>query len=154
MTGSRSVSTHLRDRRRAGANRIGYSPEEDEAHRLAADWMSEAGLEVEVDPDGNLIGRLAGTDTSLPEVWSGSHLDSVPQGGRYDGPLGVSGRSRPWSGSAAGGGRSPSSHSGRRSEAASAARRVWSAAASRARISSSITSKARGSPWPVLRSRS
>lgn len=72
-----------------GANRIGYSPAEDEAHRLATDWMSAAGLEVEVDPDGNLIGRLPGRDTSLPEVWSGSHLDSVPQGGRYDGPLGV-----------------------------------------------------------------
>lgn len=74
-----------------GANRIGYSPEEDEAHRLAAGWMEEAGLEIEVDPDGNLIGRLLGVDPTLPEVWSGSHLDSVPQGGRYDGPLGVVG---------------------------------------------------------------
>ena len=74
-----------------GANRIGYSPEEDEAHRLAAGWMEEAGLEIEVDPDGNLIGRLSGDDPALPEVWSGSHLDSVPQGGRYDGPLGVVG---------------------------------------------------------------
>jgi acetylornithine deacetylase/succinyl-diaminopimelate desuccinylase-like protein len=74
-----------------GANRIGYTPEEDEAHRLAAGWLAEAGLEVEVDPDGNLIGRLRGESPELPEVWSGSHLDSVPQGGRYDGPLGVLG---------------------------------------------------------------
>jgi len=74
-----------------GANRIGYSLEEDEAHRLATGWMEEAGLEVEVDLDGNLIGRLFGDDPALPEVWSGSHLDSVPQGGRYDGPLGVVG---------------------------------------------------------------
>ena len=74
-----------------GANRIGYSPEEDEAHRLAAGWMEDAGLQLEVDPDGNLIGRLPGTEPALPEVWSGSHLDSVPQGGRYDGPLGVVG---------------------------------------------------------------
>jgi allantoate deiminase len=72
-----------------GANRIGYSPEEDEAHRLAAAWMEEAGLEVEVDRHGNLIGRLRGEDPSLPEVWAGSHLDSVPQGGKYDGALGV-----------------------------------------------------------------
>ena len=72
-----------------GANRVGYSPEEDEAHRLAAGWMKDAGLEVEVDADGNLIGRLAGTERGEPEVWSGSHLDSVPQGGRFDGPLGV-----------------------------------------------------------------
>jgi len=74
-----------------GANRIGYSPEEDEAHRLVAGWMRDGGLEVEADSDGNLIGRLTGTDPASPEVWSGSHLDSVPQGGRYDGPLGVLG---------------------------------------------------------------
>jgi acetylornithine deacetylase/succinyl-diaminopimelate desuccinylase-like protein len=74
-----------------GANRVGYSPEEDEAHRLVAEWMLEAGLEVEVDPDGNLFGRLIGVEAYLPEVWSGSHLDSVPRGGRFDGPLGVLG---------------------------------------------------------------
>jgi allantoate deiminase len=72
-----------------GANRIGYSPEEDEAHALAAGWMREAGLELVSDEHGNLIGRLPGEEPALPEVWSGSHLDSVPQGGRYDGPLGV-----------------------------------------------------------------
>ena len=72
-----------------GANRPGYTPAEDEAHALAADWMREAGLDVAVDPHGNLVGRLAGEDASLPEVWTGSHLDSVPQGGRYDGALGV-----------------------------------------------------------------
>ena len=72
-----------------GANRIGFTPEEDEAHELAAGWMLEAGLEVERDAHGNLVGRLVGEDSALPEVWTGSHLDSVPQGGRFDGPLGV-----------------------------------------------------------------
>ena len=72
-----------------GANRVGFSAEEDEAHRLTAIWMEELGLEVEVDETGNLIGRLRGEKPELPEVWSGSHLDSVPQGGRFDGPLGV-----------------------------------------------------------------
>jgi allantoate deiminase len=72
-----------------GANRIGYSPEEDEAHELAAGWMREAGLEVEHDAHGNLVGRVRGEEPGLPEVWTGSHLDSVPQGGRYDGALGV-----------------------------------------------------------------
>src|SRR3989442_954610 len=47
--------------------------------------MREAGLEVEIDPDGNLIGRAA----RRPEVWVGSHLDSVPHGGKFDGALGV-----------------------------------------------------------------
>jgi acetylornithine deacetylase/succinyl-diaminopimelate desuccinylase-like protein len=72
-----------------GANRVGYSPEEDAAHALAAGWMRDAGLDVEVDADGNLLGRLAGERPELPEVWTGSHLDTVPQGGRYDGALGV-----------------------------------------------------------------
>jgi N-carbamoyl-L-amino-acid hydrolase len=74
-----------------GANRPGYSPAEDEAHRLVGGWLREAGLEVEVDAAGNLVGRLPGLEPGLPEVWSGSHLDSVPQGGRFDGALGVLG---------------------------------------------------------------
>ena len=72
-----------------GANRPGFSPEEQEAHDLAAAWMREAGLEVEVDACGNLLGRLGGDRPELPEVWTGSHLDSVPRGGRFDGALGV-----------------------------------------------------------------
>ena len=68
----------------AGANRVGGSDGEQEAHDLAAGWMREAGLDVEVDPAGNLIGR-----TADDAVWTGSHLDSVPDGGKYDGALGV-----------------------------------------------------------------
>jgi allantoate deiminase len=66
----------------AMGDRIGYSAEEDEAHRLARGWMEEAGLDVSVDEAGNLIGRSG-------EPWTGSHLDTVPNGGRYDGALGV-----------------------------------------------------------------
>jgi acetylornithine deacetylase/succinyl-diaminopimelate desuccinylase-like protein len=73
----------------AGANRVGGTPEEDEACELAVGWFEEAGLEVEVDKRGNVVGRLRGTRPELPEVWTGSHLDSVPQGGRFDGALGV-----------------------------------------------------------------
>src|SRR5688500_4103056 len=72
-----------------GANRPGFSAAEDEAHELAAGWMREAGLEVERDATGNLLGRLRGRRPELPEVWTGSHLDSVPEGGRFDGTLGV-----------------------------------------------------------------
>ncbi len=68
-----------------GANRIGYSAEEDEAHSLARGWMEEAGLEVSVDGAGNLIGHHPGGGG----CWTGSHLDSVPEGGKYDGALGV-----------------------------------------------------------------
>jgi len=67
-----------------GATRIGGSPEEDAAHRLAARWLAEAGLEVSVDRAGNLFGRRGEA-----EVWVGSHLDSVRDGGRFDGALGV-----------------------------------------------------------------
>jgi acetylornithine deacetylase/succinyl-diaminopimelate desuccinylase-like protein len=72
-----------------GANRVGGSTGEQEAHDLVAGWLREAGLTVEVDPDGNLLGRLPGTDPDAGEVWTGSHLDSVPNGGRFDGVLGV-----------------------------------------------------------------
>ena len=65
-------------------DRIGYSPAEDAAHELAAGWMAEAGLEVSRDETGNMIGRRGDA-----RVWTGSHLDSVPNGGRYDGVLGV-----------------------------------------------------------------
>ncbi|HSI97081.1 MAG TPA: hypothetical protein VK926_01865, partial [Gaiellaceae bacterium] len=61
------------------------SAEEDEAFELAAGWMRDAGLELEVDPAGNLVGRSA----ERSDLWVGSHLDTVPQGGRYDGALGV-----------------------------------------------------------------
>src|SRR3982751_4456254 len=74
-----------------GANRLGGSPEEDEAHELVAGWMREAGLGMATDEAGNLFGRLRGRRPELPEVWTGSHLDSVPNGGRFDGALGVVG---------------------------------------------------------------
>jgi acetylornithine deacetylase/succinyl-diaminopimelate desuccinylase-like protein len=72
-----------------GANRVGGTPEENAACELAVGWMEEAGLEVEIDGRGNVVGRLRGERPDLPEVWTGSHLDSVPEGGRYDGALGV-----------------------------------------------------------------
>lgn len=67
-----------------GANRVAGSAGEDEAHELAEAWMREAGLETQTDAAGNLFGR-----TADPSVWTGSHLDSVPYGGKFDGALGV-----------------------------------------------------------------
>ena len=65
-------------------HRAAYSPEEDAAHALAARWMEQAGLEVAPDEAGNLFGRRG-----AGRVWAGSHLDSVPTAGRFDGALGV-----------------------------------------------------------------
>jgi acetylornithine deacetylase/succinyl-diaminopimelate desuccinylase-like protein len=67
-----------------GANRVGGTDGEQRAHDLAAKWMEEAGFRVEVDDARNLIGRRGDVD-----VWTGSHLDSVPNGGKFDGALGV-----------------------------------------------------------------
>jgi len=75
--------------RQAGTNRPGLGEGEQRAHDLVASWMAEAGLAVEVDRAGNLIGRLPGSDPSLTEVWTGSHLDTPPDGGMFDGALGV-----------------------------------------------------------------
>lgn len=65
-------------------HRAGYSAEEDAAHELAAGWMREAGLEISRDEAGNLFGKRGDA-----RVWAGSHLDSVPTAGRFDGALGV-----------------------------------------------------------------
>jgi acetylornithine deacetylase/succinyl-diaminopimelate desuccinylase-like protein len=65
-------------------HRAAYSPEEDAAHELAAGWMRDAGLEVERDGAGNLFGSRGDA-----RIWAGSHLDSVPTAGRFDGVLGV-----------------------------------------------------------------
>ena len=67
-----------------GGTRLAYTPEEDQAHELAAGWMHEAGLTVDRDEVGNLFGRRGEA-----RVWAGSHLDTVPNGGKFDGALGV-----------------------------------------------------------------
>ena len=72
-----------------GANRLAGSDAESEACALVERWMEEAGLAVTRDAFGNVIGRLHGSQRQLPEVWAGSHVDSVPEGGKYDGALGV-----------------------------------------------------------------
>ena len=62
---------------------------EKEAFTLAGNWMKEAGMQIRIDNFGNLIGRLEGEDGSLPVLMMGSHLDSQPYGGRFDGVAGV-----------------------------------------------------------------
>jgi N-carbamoyl-L-amino-acid hydrolase len=72
-----------------GIVRDSYGDGEQAAHELARAAAEAAGLEVAVDAIGNLSMTLAGRNRALPRVIIGSHLDSVPQGGNFDGAAGV-----------------------------------------------------------------
>jgi allantoate deiminase/N-carbamoyl-L-amino-acid hydrolase len=72
-----------------GTNRPALSITEKQAFNVAAGWMQEAGMATRIDNFGNLIGRLEGSNSQLPVLMLGSHLDSQPYGGRFDGVAGV-----------------------------------------------------------------
>jgi N-carbamoyl-L-amino-acid hydrolase len=74
-----------------GVQRLTLSPEDRQARGLLVSWLEEAGLGVTVDEMGNIFGRRPGKNDSLPPVMAGSHVDSQPKGGRFDGILGVMG---------------------------------------------------------------
>src|SRR5580700_8468754 len=68
----------------------GYgSPSMRQANDLVASWMRDAGMTVSEDAIGNLIGRYAGRDERAKTFMIGSHLDTVRDAGKFDGPLGV-----------------------------------------------------------------
>jgi allantoate deiminase len=69
--------------------RLYLTPEQARAEALVAGWMREAGMAVRHDAVGNLIGRIEGPEPGGPALVVGSHLDTVRNAGRYDGPLGV-----------------------------------------------------------------
>ena len=71
-----------------GVSRKGFSPDERQAKNLVISWMKNAGLTVTEDAAGNVFGRLKGNDDTS-SIASGSHLDTVPSGGNFDGVLGV-----------------------------------------------------------------
>src|SRR5215210_2696215 len=72
-----------------GVTRLSFTEEERAAKDLVASYMEEAGLAVREDTAGNLFGRREGKDPDAPAVLVGSHVDSVYDGGNFDGPLGV-----------------------------------------------------------------
>ena len=74
-----------------GMDRLAFSPADVESREYTMGLMREAGLEVRIDTAGNIIARRAGSDDSLPAIAMGSHTDTVPLGGKYDGALGVMG---------------------------------------------------------------
>ena len=94
MTGTRAAQ-RLAELARIGAQpgggvtRPGLGALEQQACELVASWMAEDGLAVTWDEAGNLFGCRDGADPARGEVWSGSHVDTVPNGGRFDGALGV-----------------------------------------------------------------
>ncbi|GAB3988632.1 Zn-dependent hydrolase [Spirosoma daeguense] len=72
-----------------GMCRPAHSSLEKEMFMHAKSWMEAAGLTVRIDSFGNLIGRLAGKKPDAPILMTGSHLDTQPYGGRFDGIAGV-----------------------------------------------------------------
>lgn len=74
-----------------GNNRQALTDEDSEGRRLFQRWCEEAGLEIGVDEMGTMFATRAGEDPDALPVYVGSHLDTQPTGGRYDGVLGVLG---------------------------------------------------------------
>lgn len=72
-----------------GVTRLAFTGESAAARRLLSEWMADAGMAVREDEAGNLIGRLEGTAPGAPAILVGSHLDTVVEGGKYDGALGI-----------------------------------------------------------------
>ncbi|MEM6611114.1 MAG: Zn-dependent hydrolase [Cyanobacteria bacterium P01_C01_bin.72] len=72
-----------------GVKRIAYSKEDLEARNLVRQWMKNLEMEVKIDAAGNIIGKYPGANPIAPAVATGSHIDTVPCGGHYDGAYGV-----------------------------------------------------------------
>jgi N-carbamoyl-L-amino-acid hydrolase len=74
-----------------GVDRVAFSEADLAGREYIRNLMREAGLTVRMDTAGNIIGRREGSDLNLPVIMFGSHIDSVPGGGNYDGDVGVIG---------------------------------------------------------------
>lgn len=74
-----------------GVCRLALSKEFKDGVELVKSWMEDAGLSTRTDNLGNLIGRMTGKNDEAPVLMLGSHIDSQPTGGRFDGPIGVLG---------------------------------------------------------------
>lgn len=84
-----TLKTFNKSDEKEGITRLAYSPEDEAVHGFILESLAENGLVVRQDAVGNIFARLPGADRGLPAVGTGSHLDTVPQGGAYDGALGV-----------------------------------------------------------------
>src|SRR5580765_242149 len=88
------INDNLKELSRFGANpqggvsRVAYSDADLKGRDYAVTLLKEAGLDVHIDAAGNIVGTRAGSDPSLKPLLIGSHIDSVPMGGNYDGDVG------------------------------------------------------------------
>jgi len=88
------IHDHLKELSKFGANpqggvsRVAYSDADLQGRNYAISLMKQAGLDVHIDAAGNIVGTRAGRDASLKPLLIGSHIDSVPMGGNYDGDVG------------------------------------------------------------------
>lgn len=72
-----------------GVRRLALSDEDKEGRDVFIAWCKAAGCTIRIDAMGNIFARRAGLDDTLPPIMTGSHLDTVPTGGKFDGALGV-----------------------------------------------------------------
>ena len=88
------IHDHLKELSKFGANpqggvsRVAYSDADLQGRNYAISLMKQAGLDVHIDAAGNIVGTRPGTGTGLKPLLIGSHIDSVPMGGNYDGDVG------------------------------------------------------------------
>ena len=72
-----------------GITRVAGSAADEQAKLQVSEWMQDDGMEVRYDEHNNLIGRLPGLNPDLPPIVVGSHIDTVVNGGKYDGAYGI-----------------------------------------------------------------
>lgn len=84
-----TISSSIGATNKGGLDRLALTKEDKEIRDIFVQWLKEAGLAVRIDDFGNIYGRREGKIKNAPSVTMGSHLDTQPTGGRYDGILGV-----------------------------------------------------------------
>jgi N-carbamoyl-L-amino-acid hydrolase len=80
--------SHFGANPQGGVSRVAFSAADVEARAFTIEMMRAARLEVRIDPVGNIFGRRPGLDGGAAPILFGSHIDSVPEGGNYDGDVG------------------------------------------------------------------
>lgn len=83
------TSARIGTTRNGGLTRLALTREDKEMRDIFVKWLKDEKLEVRIDDIGNIYGRRKGRNNCLPAVMVGSHLDTQPNGGRFDGILGV-----------------------------------------------------------------